>query len=55
MRIARISPTMHEATSLAAYLLNRYFTDAWAKPQLSPLMEKPKLLRRKEAALTCLA
>ncbi len=55
MTIARISPTMCEATFLAAYPLVRYFTDAWAKPQLSPLMEKPKLLRRKEAALTCLA
>ncbi len=46
---------MREATFLAAYLLDRYFTDAWAKPQLSPLMERQTLLRRKEAALTCLA
>ncbi len=55
MRKVRISPTMREATFLAAYLLDIYFTDVRAKPQLSPLMEKPKQLRRKEAALTCLA
>ncbi len=55
MKIARISPTMREATFLAANLEHRQLADTWTEQHMSPLMKRPKLLRRKEAALTRLA